>query len=110
MENNITLQGQGADIRTSLQNIANSSVWQNNLTNSSVWQNIVNAAKAPVEWLRAYYSSVCDKNLTMTQTLLLVNTQIAFLFAALPADMPVVARLAGVAWLLVSLKKCKESI
>lgn len=100
MENNITLQSQSADFRT---------LWQN-IANSNVLQNIANAVKFPVEWLRSYYSSVCSKDLTMAQTLLLINTQFAFLFTALPADMPIVARLAGMVWLLMSLKKCKEII
>ena len=100
MENNITLQRQDADLRTMLQNVAN----------SDAIQNFLNTVKAPIEWLRAYYSSICGKSLTMAQTLLLVNTQFAFLFTALPAAMPVMARVAGLAWLLVSLKKCKDSI
>lgn len=97
---NIALQSQTSDLRTILQNIQG----------STILQDAANVVKAPVEWLRSYYSSVCGKTLTMAQTLLLVNTQLAFLFTAMPASMPIVARLAGLAWLILSLKKCKDSI
>lgn len=66
--------------------------------------------KMPVEWLRKYYSKVCEKELTLGQTVLLINTQFAFLFTALPANMSIIARIAGCAWLIFSLKKCHEQI
>lgn len=66
--------------------------------------------KKPVEWLRKYYSKVCEKELTFSQTLLLINTQFAFLATALPASMPIMARIACCAWLVFSLKKCEEQI
>lgn len=64
----------------------------------------------PVEKLRDYYSSVCGRTLTTRQTLLLVNTQAAFLAVALPADIHVALRLACCAWLAVSLMWCKRAI
>ena len=66
--------------------------------------------KMPVEWLRKYYSKVCEKELTLGQTVLLINTQFACLFTALPANMSIIARIAGCAWLIFSLKKCHEQI
>lgn len=92
MENNISIQSQTRfGLAQSLQVLAR-------------------AVKAPMEWLRAYYSSVCGKSLTMSQTLLLVNTQMAFVVSAFPVGMPLAARLAGCVWLVASLRKCRESI
>lgn len=70
------------------------------------------AAKAmtPVVKLRDYYSSVCGKKLSMSQVALLVNTQVAFLAVAFPADMPMVGRIVCCTWLVASLAKCKQSI
>lgn len=70
----------------------------------------LNGAKVPVEWLRKYYSAVCEKELTFSQTLLLINAQMAFIAAAFPASMPVVGRIACCVWLVFSLKKCKKEI
>lgn len=109
MENNIAFQSQQADICSLLHNAFNAGLLRN-ITNSAFLRDLAGTVKKPVEWLRGYYSSVCGKSLTMAQTLLLVNTQFAFLFTALPTVMPVVARLAGMVWLLASLWKCKKSI
>ena len=71
---------------------------------------VLNAAKAPVEWLRNYYSVVCEKELTFGQTMLLINAQVAFIATVFPANMPIVARIACCAWLVYSLKICKNEI
>ena len=70
----------------------------------------LNGVKMPIEWLRKYYSAVCEKELTFSQTLLLINAQMAFIAAAFPASMPVVGRIACCVWLVFSLKKCEKEI
>lgn len=70
----------------------------------------LNGVKIPIEWLRKYYSVVCEKELTLRQTMLLINAQFAFLATAFPANMPIVARIACCAWLVYSLKTCKNEI
>lgn len=70
----------------------------------------LNGAKVPVEWLRKYYSAVCEKELTFSQTLLLINAQLAFIAAVFPASMPVVGHIACCVWLVFSLKKCEKEI
>ena len=70
----------------------------------------LNGVKMPIEWLRKYYSVVCEKELTLRQTMLLINAQFAFLATAFPANMPIVARIACCAWLVYSLKTCKNEI
>lgn len=70
----------------------------------------LNGVKIPIEWLRKYYSVVCEKELTLRQTMLLINAQFAFLATAFPANMPIVARIACCAWLVYSLRTCKNEI
>lgn len=73
-------------------------------------QHVIDAVKSPVEWLRAYYSSICGKPLTMSQTALLLNAQAAFIASALPADMPIAARIVSCVWLVASLWQCRRKI
>jgi hypothetical protein len=61
-----------------------------------------------MEWLRKYYSDILEREITMHHTLLLVNVQLAFILAALPADYPLWARLACCTWLLRALKQVKN--
>jgi hypothetical protein len=70
----------------------------------------LNGVKMPIEWLRKYYSVVCEKELTFGQTMLLINAQVAFIATVFPANMPIVARIACCAWLVYSLKTCKNEI
>lgn len=70
----------------------------------------LNGVKIPIEWLRKYYSVVCEKELTLRQTMLLINAQFAFLATVFPTNMPIVARVACCAWLVYSLKTCKNEI
>ena len=42
----------------------------------------------PVEWLRTYYSNVLERQLTVRQTWLLINAQLAFAAAFFPVDAP----------------------
>ncbi|MDD6518481.1 MAG: ATP-binding protein [Prevotella sp.] len=76
----------------------------------TMWQKLTATVKSPIEWLRIYYSSVCGKTLSMGQTLLLINAQLAFISAAFPADLPLIARLGCCTWLLASLKLCRDKI
>ncbi len=93
--------------------------WSNDTT---VYQRVQNTAQAlkqarqkwltrlmtPMEWLRKYYSDILERHITMRHTLLLVNVQLAFILAALPADYPLWARLACCTWLLLALKQVKD--
>ena len=47
----------------------------------------------PIEWLCSYYSDVLDRKLTMRQTWLLINAQLAFGAAFFPVEAPWVVRI-----------------
>ncbi len=99
MEKNVTLSASG-QVEVNLQGLVNS--LQSSLSR------VARTAAAPLEWLRKYYSSVCEKRLTLRQTCSLIGTQLAFIATVLPVDASWVARIACGAWLLFSLRRCKK--
>lgn len=64
----------------------------------------------PIEWLCSYYSDVLDRKLTMRQTWLLVNAQLAFGAAFFPVEAPWGVRIGCLAWVVSALLKCKREI
>ena len=64
----------------------------------------------PVEWLRTYYSNVLERQLTVRQTWLLINAQLAFAAAFFPVDAPWFVRIVCLAWVASALLKCREGI
>lgn len=64
----------------------------------------------PIEWLCSYYSDVLDRKLTMRQTWLLVNTQLAFGAAFFPVEAPWVVRIGCLVWVVSALLKCKRGL
>lgn len=64
----------------------------------------------PIEWLCCYYSDVLDRKLTMRQTWLLINAQLAFGAAFFPMEAPWVVRIGCLVWVVSALLKCKREI
>lgn len=64
----------------------------------------------PIEWLCSYYSDVLERKLTMRQTWLLINAQLAFGAAFFPVEAPWVVRIGCLAWVISALLKCKREI
>ena len=64
----------------------------------------------PIEWLCSYYSNVLERKLTMRQTWLLINAQLAFGAAFFPVEAPWVIRIGCLAWVVSALLKCKREI
>ena len=64
----------------------------------------------PIEWLCSYYSDVLERKLTMRQTWLLINAQLAFGAAFFPVEAPWVVRIGCLVWVVSALQKCKREI
>ena len=64
----------------------------------------------PIEWLCSYYSDVLDRKLTMRQTWLLVNAQLAFGAAFFPVEAPWGVRIGCLVWVVSALLKCKRGL
>ena len=67
-------------------------------------------AAGPVEWLRSYYSKTLERELSMRQTWLLINAQLAFGAAFFPVVSPWFVRAACLVWVVSALLKCKREI
>lgn len=64
----------------------------------------------PIEWLCSVYSDVLERKLTMRQTWLLINAQLAFGAAFFPVEAPWVVRIGCLVWVVSALLKCKREI
>ena len=64
----------------------------------------------PIEWLCSYYSNVLERKLTMRQTWLLINAQLAFGAAFFPVEAPWVVRIGCLVWVVSALLKCKREL
>lgn len=64
----------------------------------------------PIEWLCSYYSDVLERKLTMRQTWLLINAQLAFGAAFFPVEAPWIVRICCLAWVVSALQKCKRGL
>ena len=64
----------------------------------------------PIEWLSSYYSDVLERKLTMRQTWLLINAQLAFGAAFFPVEAPWVVRIGCLVWVVSALLKCKRGL
>lgn len=64
----------------------------------------------PIEWLCSYYSDVLDRKLTMRQTWLLINAQLAFGAAFFPVEAPWVVCIGCLVWVVSALLKCKRGL
>lgn len=68
-----------------------------------------NACKQPLRWLQKYYSVVMEKEISTHQTLLLLQTQVAFVMGVFPADINLALRAAFLGWFAYSLHKCRKN-
>lgn len=68
------------------------------------------AIKQPIEWLRKYYSIILEKEISIKQTALLLETQLAFLMMVFPADIHLLLRAASLGWFSLCLKRCKKGL
>lgn len=66
--------------------------------------------KAPVEWLRQYYSHVIGHEISMRQVLLLINAQVALLAVVGAWALPVFVQLLSAGWFGGSVWACKRSL
>lgn len=95
MEKNITLQQN--DIR-----VLDTKLMQP----ASILDTIKKAATNPIEWLRQYYSSVLEREVTTGQTLRYVHAQLAFLAGVFPAYDSLLVHLGVCAWALWAILRC----
>ena len=67
-----------------------------------------NMIKTPLRMLRKYYSSVLGRGVSRAEARAITETQIAFFITVMPADLPIIIRLAACAWLVAKVKRIKS--
>lgn len=72
-------------------------------------RNAAGKIKVPVEWLRKYYSTVLEKEISMKQTALLLETQFAFTLGVMYPDIHLGLRACFLGWFAWCLLKCKKA-
>lgn len=73
---------------------------------ASIVNVIKKAATNPIEWLRQYYSSVLEREVTTGQTLRYVHAQLAFLMGVFPTYDSLLMHLGVCAWALWAILRC----
>lgn|SRR5574344_559904 len=74
-----------------------------------LFKGIVSLIKLPILKLMQYYSYILGKDITIKQTLLLLNVQFAFLFAVFPVNLSIVLRVVFAVWFITALLQCGRS-
>ncbi len=68
----------------------------------------INMLNTPLKIMGDYYSHVLERPISIMQTKVITETQIAFLATILPLDYNLALRSLACAWLIITLKKCKR--
>lgn len=97
MEKNIALQQN--DIR-----VFNTKQVQTKRAISSIKK----AATYPIEWLRQYYSSVLEREVSMGQTLRYIHAQLAFFMGVFVSYDSLLVHAAVGVWALWAIIRCRE--
>lgn len=61
----------------------------------------------PMEWLRKYYSAVCEREIDARQTRLLLEAQVAFLLSVTVWGVSLLVHVALLAWFVYAVVRCK---
>jgi hypothetical protein len=68
------------------------------------------AVRMPLKSLTSYYGRVLERELSITQTLTLLNAQLAFFLTVFPADCSMLLRVGFACWLVKALLKCRAML
>lgn len=67
-------------------------------------------ALKPLQWLQGYYGSVLGKAVSLSQTMLITATELAFILAVFPVSAPLLLRLGAAATFALLLRECKKRV
>lgn len=74
----------------------------------SATDTIVTTVRKALLFVARYYSDVLGTDISIRQTLLLINAQTAFFLTVFTVECLFIVRLACLAWLITALVKCKR--
>lgn len=70
---------------------------------------VTSTLNKPIELLRKYFSACLEKEVSLRQTWLIIQAQVAFILAALPADYSLLLRFVFALWFGWSVLRCKKA-
>lgn len=73
------------------------------------YQHVIGKLLTPIEFLRRYYAKVMEREVSLRQTLLLLNAQLAFVMTVFPIEAPFAMRVVCCLWQLNALWKCRQA-
>lgn len=73
------------------------------------YQHVIGKLLTPIEFLRRYYAKVMEREVSLRQTLLLLNAQLAFALTVFSIEAPFAMRVVCCLWLLNALWKCRQA-
>ena len=68
---------------------------------------VVRLAGTPLRLLRKYYSSVLGREVSRAETWAIIEAQAAFFVTTIPADIPIIIRLAACVWMAMVINKLR---
>lgn len=71
------------------------------------FRRVCNTLETPLRMLRGYYSYVLGREVRCAEARVITETQLAFLATVMPADMPLMIRIAACAWFVLAVRKCR---
>jgi hypothetical protein len=69
----------------------------------------IDKVKKPIVALSIIYSRILEEKISVKQTLLLLNAQIAFVFTIFPMDFSLIIRALCIVWFATAVAQCKRS-
>lgn|SRR5574344_15881 len=76
---------------------------------SEVLKSYKESARQPIVALSILYSKILEEKISVKQTLLLLNAQIAFVFTIFPMEFSLVLRALFIIWFATAVAQCKRS-
>lgn len=75
---------------------------------SEVFKRVCNMLETPLRMMRRYYSYVLGREVGNIEAKVITEAQLAFFATVMPADMPLMIRIAACAWFVLAIKRCRS--
>lgn len=74
---------------------------------SEAFRRVCYTLGTPMRMLRKYYSYVLGREVGNVEAKVITEAQLAFFATVMPADMPIMIRIAACAWFVLAIRKCR---
>lgn len=74
---------------------------------SEAFRRVCNMLETPLRMMRRYYSYVLGREVGNVEAKVITEAQLAFFATVMPADMPLMIRIAACVWFVLAVRKCR---